>query len=196
MDFLVVSDSKLKIVLTQSDMTIYNIDPKSSDCTDPLCRRAVFSILDLAKERVGFDFGGDKILVQFYPVKEGGCEVFVTKLGILSGTSAKIVSRSDRLALLSREKLLYFFDSLESLSLASKAIMKKAKAPPKSDVYRGEGDKYFLILEEYGKGGETSEFPSVLEFGKSLPADFLVYVLEHARKLSSGDGVEKFSKIS
>jgi hypothetical protein len=161
-----------------------------------VCRRTVFSILDLAKEKVGFDSKGDKILVQFYPVKEGGCEVFVTKLGILSGNSAKIVSRSDRLALLSREKLLYCFDSLDSLILASRAIMHSAKVPPKSDVYKGDGNSYFLLLEEYGKGGETSEFPSVLEFGKSLPTDFLVYVLEHTRKLSSGDGVEKFSKLN
>lgn len=190
-----IGDSKLKIIMNSSDMEKYKIDAVNSDCTDPLCRRAVWSLMDVAREKVGFDPTGDKILVQFYPIKGMGCEVFVTKLGILSASSAKIVSRSEKVALLSREKILYMFDCKESLILAAKAIMKRTEAPPVADVYKGYLDSYYLMVEEYGKGGETCEFPSLSEFGKSLPTNFFVYVLEHAERVSHGDGIEKFSKL-
>ncbi len=195
MEFLVIGESKLKIIMSVSDVKKYGIDSLNSDCTDPLCRRAVWSVLDVARDEVGFDPSGDKILVQFYPINGGGCEVFVTKLGILSASSAKIVSRSDKVALLSRVRLLYCFDGIEPLVLAAKAIIKNTKSPPLSDVYVGQKDKYFLLIEEYGKGGEISEFPYITEFGRSLPADFLVYVLEHAEPVYKGDGVEKLSKL-
>jgi hypothetical protein len=133
--------------------------------------------------------------VQFYPTAEGGCEVFVTKLGILSGASAKIVSRSDKLALLSRERLLYSFDGKEPLILAAKAVINRCKLPPKSDLYLLSEDKYFLHVEEHGKGGESSEFPSILEFGRSIPTDFMTYLREHGTLLIKDSALERISLL-
>ncbi len=184
MDFLLIGDSKLKIIMKGEEMEKYSIDAVSSDCTDPLCRRAVWSILDEAKESVGFDPKGDKVLVQFYPLKPSGCEVFVTKLGILSGNSAKIVSKSEKIALLSRERHLYAFDGFENLKLAIKAMLKGSKAVPEGEVYSGQSDKYFLLLKEYSRGDLTPEFPCLLEFGKTLPKSFFPYVFEHTERIA------------
>lgn len=194
LEFLLIGESKLKIIMNEEDVRQYKIDTVTPDCTDPLCRRAVWSILDRAGREVGFDPSGDKVLVQFYPVKKNECEVFVTKLGILSGASARIVSRSDRLAMLSREKKLYVFEDLENLVLLSKAVYSRLGFAPVADVYRGQGERYYLLIEEYGKGGETVEFPQILEFGRCLSADFSLYLSEHAEMLAAGDGIERFSK--
>ena len=193
MEFLLIGETKLKIIMDRSDVNEYKIDVKSPDCADPACRRAVWNILDRAKKEVGFDPTGDKVLVQFYPTKNSECEVFVTKLGVLSSASAKIVSRSDRIAMLSREKNIYFFDSLESLTLASRAIKKTHSFCPAGDVYMADGGHYFLVVEEYAKGGEKFEFPQILEFGKILSADFSIYLPEHAKLIAEGDGIERFS---
>ena len=195
MEFLLISESKLKIILSESDLREYKIDTPSQDYETPTCRRAIWSILDKAKKEVGFDPTGDKVLLQFYPTKTKECEVFVTKLGVLSCASAKIVSKSDRITMLSREKKLYVFDSAEALSLAARAIRRAIGFYPRSDVYRGYGEKYFLSVVEYGKSGETAEFPQILEFGKGLSADFYAYLSEHAELIANGDGVERFSAI-
>ena len=47
-------------------------------------RRAFWSILDEAKHRTGFDAASEKVFVQVYPSKSGGCEMYVTKLGMFS----------------------------------------------------------------------------------------------------------------
>ena len=195
MEFLLIGETKLKIVVSDEEMKKYGFSAASSDTGGQGLRRAFWRVLDIAKAEVGFDPAGDKVLIQYYPIKSGGCEIFVTKLGILPEASARLVSRSNKIEILSRNRSYYAFDSLSELCAFCKAI--KISSPnsfPKSDVYH-DSDKYFLAIEEYGKGGETVEFPCILEFAKGLTAEFGVYISEHADLLSDGDGIEKFSLI-
>lgn len=196
MEFLLIGDSKLKIIMTDEDMAIFNLNT-GADYASASYRRAFWKVLDLAKEEVGFDPDGDKVLIQFYPVKSGGCEVFVTKLGILSKESARFVSRSDKVTMLSKARGCYAFEKIEDLK--SFAISVKATAPPpypNSDVYISAGGKPYLIIEEYGKGGESSEFPSILEYSRALSPDFEFFISEHLCRLTNGDAIEKISELT
>ena len=193
MEFLLVGESKLKIIMSGEEMARYKLDAQDSGTAAQ--RRAFWRVLEMAKAEVGFDPAGDKVLIQFYPTRPDGCEVFVTKLGILSGSSARLVSRSDRIAMLSKKQTLYCFDTAEDLIAAADAVKRRADTVPRADVYLGEGGKYFLSLDEYTKGGEPVEFPCILEFGRELTADFSVFVKEHYDRLADGDGIELFSSL-
>lgn len=195
MEFLLVGESKIKIVLTEEERAIYGLDAPAPDISGPGARRSFWRILDMAKKDVGFDPSGDKILIQLYPIKTGGCEIFVTKLGILPESSARLVSKSNKVAMLSKKNSLYAFDDYEDLIKAARAVRAvSGDALPQSDVFVSD-DRYFLSIEEYGKGGETLEFPCILEFGNGLAADVFVYILEHAVRLTNGDGIERFSLL-
>ena len=195
MEFLLVGESKIKIVLTEEERMSYDLDDSAPDVSGPSARRSFWRILDMAKKEVGFDPSGDKVLIQLYPIKAGGCEIFVTKLGILPDSSARIVSKSSKVAMLSKKISLYAFSELDDLIRATKAVRAiSGEVIPESDVFV-EDEKYYLAIEEYGKGGEPIEFPCILEFGIGLAADVFTYVLEHATKLTDGDGVEKFSVL-
>ena len=137
-------------------------------------------MLDLAKKEVGFDPGGEKILIQFYPVRLGGCEVFVTKLGVLSKESARVVSCSERVTMLSKTKNCYAFDTPEDLMGFLSAIESvKSSVCPNVDLYRSPSSRQYLIIEEYTKGGENAEFPDVLEFATALNSDLEYLIKEH-----------------
>ena len=195
MEFLLIGESKIKIVLTKEEAENYGLDGSSADVGGPGARRIFWRILDRARAEVGFDPCGDKVLIQLYPLKGGGGEIFVTKLGILSESSAKLVSKSDRIAMLSKKKSIYVFDSLDDIILASRAISSLLNGlSVQSDVYT-DGNRYFLSIDEYGKGGEPVEFPCILEFGTVPTADILTYITEHATLLTEGDGVEKFAVL-
>lgn len=194
MDFLLVGESKIKIVLNREEAEIHGLDKASPDVSGPVTRRAFWRILDMAKAEVGFDPAGDKVLIQLYPIKGGGCEIFVTKLGILSDSSARMVSKSDRVAMLSKRQSFYFFESLDDLINASRAVKNISGILPKSDVY-AEGDRYYLAIEEYGRGGEPAEFPCILEFAAILPEDLSDYISEHASMIAADNGIERFSSL-
>lgn len=195
MEFLLIGESKIKIVLSREEAEQYRLDTASPDVSEPGSRRSLWRILEQAQAEVGFNPAGDKVLIQLYPLKSGGCELFVTKLGILSESSARLVSRSDRIAMLSKKRTLYAFDSLEDIIGAAKAVKAVTNdLSPKSDVYT-ENDKYYLAIEEYGKGGEPIEFPCILEFGTGLTAELSNYISEHADRLTDGDGIDRFSSL-
>ena len=85
MELIMISDSKLKIMLTSEDMKEYSLDCNTLSYENTETRRAFWSILDEAKHRTGFDAASERVFVQVYPSKKGGCEMYVTKLGIFSG---------------------------------------------------------------------------------------------------------------
>ena len=102
MEVLLIGEAKMKIVLTSEEAKGYRLDLSDPAKDTQRSRRALWSVLDDARKSVSFDPSGDKVLVQLYPMKSGGCEIFVTKLGILSEASARLVSDSDRVTLLSK----------------------------------------------------------------------------------------------
>ena len=195
MEFLLIGESKIKIVLDEAETNKYRLNSSLPDISGPGARRSFWKILDMARSQVGFDPAGDKILIQLYPLSSGGCEIFVTKLGILSEASARMVARSDRVAMLSKKKSVYLFDNQEDIISAAKAVRALTDGVlPVSDIYT-DGEKYYLLIEEYGKGGEPMEFPCILEFGTGLTADISTYISEHTKRLTNGDGVEKFGML-
>ncbi len=195
MEFLMIGESKIKIVLTAAEAKKHRLNCASADVSGPGARRSFWKILDMARNEVGFDPAGDKILIQLYPLKDGGCEIFVTKLGILSDSSARTVSKSERIAMLSKKSSIYSFDNLNDMLSAARAVKARScETSLKSDVYT-DGGKYYLFIEEYGKGGEQTEFPCILEFGTGLTADASTYIFEHAKRLTNGDGIDRFSSL-
>ena len=81
MELIVISESKLKIMMTASDMAHYELENVCLDCADSHIRAAFRHIFDDARDRIGFETEGERLFIQFYASKEGGCEIFVTKLG-------------------------------------------------------------------------------------------------------------------
>ena len=78
MELILISNTKLKIMLDESDMRKYHIE-NECDCAEGSTRRAIRSLLECARDQIGFNTDGEEIFVQLYTSKQGGCELFVTK---------------------------------------------------------------------------------------------------------------------
>ncbi|MBQ7387700.1 MAG: adaptor protein MecA [Clostridia bacterium] len=176
MEFLRIGDAKIKIVLTGSELAGYGISASDDGCSAKN-RRAVWEILEEAKREVGFDPEGDKILVQFYPMRDGGCEMFVTKLGILPPSSARFVSRSERVTLISRAQRYFMFPSLFDIARAIRAIYSSELEERCATVLSGE-NTYVLVIDEIGDGGD-GELAVLREFSRPVSEELYVYALEH-----------------
>ena len=195
MEFLLIGDSKLKILLDDGEMKRYKLDSVYAETCDSGFRRSFWKILEKAKEAVGFDPGGDKVLIQFYPIQNGGCEVFVTKLGLLSDASARMVSRSNKVTMLSRKIGIYSFGTLDDVIAVCRIIsLRSERELPRSDLYCEEG-RFYLAIDEYGRGGESMEFPFVIEYGSAVPRELSSYILEHGELLAKDNAVKKFSEL-
>ena len=81
MELIIISQSKLKIMLSPPDMQHYELQADNLSCATEHTRRAFRHIFDDAKSRVGFETEGERLFVQLYASRDGGCEIFVTKMG-------------------------------------------------------------------------------------------------------------------
>ena len=80
MDVLKISDTKVKIMLTRADVKKFKLDAEKVDYNDAKTRNSIWELLDHVKKHHGWSCENNKLLIQFYPSKDGGAELFVTKL--------------------------------------------------------------------------------------------------------------------
>lgn len=190
MEFLLIADSKIKLVLTKKEIENQGIADFINGAGGREQRRRFWQLLRRAKDKVGFNFSDDKLLIQFYPTSDGGCEIFVTKLGILSPSSARLVAHSERVTLISKTEKLYLFRTLDDLIRACRSIADSVdKQKDKSSVYHSPEYGFFLLIEEYGRGDDTAEFPQLEEFGIGITASVLPYVTEHCTPIAVGNAL-------
>ena len=172
MELIVISENKLKVMLTADDMRHYNLDCDTMDSDNGPTRRAFRCILDDARAQTGFDPGKDKIFVQLYPGKSGGCEMFVTKLGTEKKDGEKPAATPQKRDPTPKEYA-YVFSSLSHLLRASRRLRGKFNGTARAFTDRGK-QEYFLILSE--------DAPFLTEYeGRKCKSREIPYILEYCR---------------
>ena len=191
MEFLVVSKTKLKAILDKEDMIKYKLDATATDSDSIATRRAFREILAVAGDEVGFDTEKDKVLIQLYPSRDGGGELFVTKLGSLTKSDMRAISDSNNVTMFSNISRLYKFENLDSLILGAKSMHCRDII---SEVYYIDG-AYFLYAEEKCESGRLSEISKLCEFAQRLPEKLIPYIKEQGKMIFSGEAIAKLSAL-
>ena len=171
-------DNKLKIVLTSEDCADVGIDTTLSDFSTNEIRLAIRSVLNLAGKECGFFAEGEKILAQLYPLPDGGCEIFVTKLRAESARACAAVRDLEGLTTIEEQRGAYFFKDSDTLLSAARAIYREGID---CDLYSCDDGGYYISIVENFDGG-LSEFEVLTEYGeraRTLP----VYVISERGKL-------------
>ena len=177
-------------------MEKYSLNVNDVDYNDPKTRTKVWKILDYVKKDYGFDSEGDKLLIQFYPSKDGSAELFVTKLTGLSRGNERFMSKSVNVTMLDSKRTMYNFVSLSDLIRASK-IINGSKSIKDSELFYSDTEGYYLEITERGatRLGQICEFAILLEFAAKTPEEKIPYITEHCTKLTDGSAVEQLSRL-
>ena len=197
LDILKISDSKVKIMLSATDAKAYGINTAEPDYKDEKTKSGVWSILDEAKARIGFSHEGHKLLIQFYPSKDGGAEIFVTRLENLPDKSERLLSRATDMTMLEKSFSIYKFSDLGDLIRLCRIIGRK-DCIGKSELYFDSAEGYYLRLEERGvsKYGGICEFAVLLEFADKIRSERMPYIREHSELLMEKCAVQRLSELS
>lgn len=179
-----IREDKLKVLLTPFDMMKYELTCEKLDYDNTETRKAIWSILDFAKQETGFDAAIGKIRIEVYPEKSGGCAIYITKLrsGDLSShepmneTIAKTTPPSGKIT------VVYQFKETDSLIRVCRFLSHRG--------YRDESSAFFETLEK----GELRYF---LEIRESVPTSpkktkYLrenLFIEEFGEKLESEESV-------
>ena len=184
MDLILINDSKLKIILTQDDMASYDLTCDSIDYDNTETRRAFWDILDAAKRQTGFDAASEKVYVQVYPSKSGGCEMYVTKLkmgGIAVSEKRPAMTVAGRQC----EESVYRFSDLDTLCGACTYLQRGGYGGGSVWNDRQSGSYYLYI----GSLGEH-DGAVMSEYGDRSCTDASLWLREHCDCICAQSGVE------
>ncbi len=201
MEYIRISDSKLKIICESNDLSAYGICADSLEYGNAQTRSFLEEILEQAKYKLGFETKRHRILVQVYPSLDGGCEIFVNRLESLKSNEdeSKDADESPKKAPRIDEKL-FFFDSLDPLLEVCKRLYAKG-FEKRSSAFFLENEGYFLRLELEGELDEyqipdLNEYSFILEFGEAENASKRTpYLKEYGRCICRSGAVETLGQI-
>ncbi len=193
MEVIRISNQKLKVMLSDEDMRHYEIQSCSKDYGDAEIRRALSKILFDADKETDFNVAKDRIYIEIFPDKDGGCEMFVTKLGEREKKEARGKTQEKRLHL-------YIFPDIPTLLLICKKLH-AAGYTGESFAYKDEKNSFCLLLYErpgnnFSADKGVSEYAFLTEYGKRKNGVFSVaYVREHGSLISEKNAIETLALL-
>ena len=223
MELIPINESKLKIMLDESDMKEYNIGDEA-DCANNETRLAIRNILDRARDQIGFNTEGSEIFVQLYTSKRGGCELFVTKSSFSPEREEEIAKQVDRRNKKSKRtsdgsdtcqaltvrgetqirsgkgefgRMIFSFETLDDLCAVCRILFSMSLSIM-SHAYKGEDDDFYLVLENASTAAYTrlDKLTFILEFGARERADHVsTYLCEHATLICEGNAIATLAEF-
>ena len=206
MEWIRISESKLKIMLSAEDAKRYALDCNTADFADDATRTVFREILTEVRSETGFDATEDKVYIQMYPSKSGGCELFVTKMGLLLSNGqtddrspVKRASTARPLLAPRREarqrQCAFVFGELEHLLALCRRM--SALYTGESQIWKSERGSWWLILCDGGDPFSLREdFRFAREYGTQANADEVrAYLSEHGTCLCAKNGIAVFARL-
>lgn len=200
MELIKINDSKLKVILSGTDLEEFDLDTDTLDYGNTETKRMFWEILNHAKHAVGFDTDGVRVLVQLYPCRSGGCEMYITKIGAACADCAEE----------QEEPLLHYkpshhpdgtggrtgvfgFDTVEWLITVCRRLRGIGYGGD-SAAYRGDDSRYYLFLDGLDATGylPLDEYSFITEYGTAENVEALRSFLgEHGRAVCPRGAVEQ-----
>lgn len=207
MELIKINDQKLKIMLTPSDMTQYELNADCIVGDSEQMHKSFRLLLEEVRRQIGFDFDDRRISVQFFPSREGGCEMFVSSiLPSASGEERKKLPARIGNALTVRGNKgsgsfqrdgAYRFDTMDVLLRACHRL-RGIGYIGESAAYRDERNFYYLLFRTRSSSPFTvpEELGFLVEYGKIENAAMLrLYFREHGDLICAPDAVERLGVL-
>jgi len=178
MELIIISESKIKLMLTSSDMEEYSSDEDAG--------HVVRSIMSDVKRKYGYSGMDGRIFVQMYLSKGGGCEMFVTKLEERAADTGRIFMRANEERTITElgrymfggraHHVIYSFETMEYMLQTCLGLWKSGYAGESfAYVDRARRVYYLLLNRETHIAGEN--------LGSLCPSRTYYYINEHCDML-------------
>lgn len=194
MNFLKIGKNKLKVILDEDDLKRFHLEEIDADTNLSAYKHRLMKIIEIAEQNNVFFAGGDKLLLQFYPIKNGG-ELFVTRLSILTAPQQNIISKSENLTTASPFHSAYFFNSINDAVALAKSICSRCEPPVSSALYITEDGSAVIDIEESSDNDENLDFTEASEFSDHISTDFFIYLREHSIPVYKKNAIKELSRL-
>lgn len=200
MEIILISESKLKVMLTSEDLADFSLCAESLDYANTETKRMFWDILGRAKQSVGFDTDGHRVLVQLFPSRDGGCEMFISRLGAVCRSEGTQENPDEAVSIISPGKgsahttrprthtktvSAFGFDTMERMITVCRRLS-SLSYEGESEAYLGDDQRCYLFLSDMDVSSylPLDEYSFIGEYGTPENVSALRhFVGEHARPI-------------
>lgn len=203
MRFLQIDGQSIQISLGAPDMKELGISFDEMDYENTATRRAVWQVLDRARDKTGFDAAKGRIEIRAVASRGGGCELFVKRtLGDFGGDGVAYTKENIRTSIEKSEReecVCYRFDSLKDLACACRHVAAREFEGKSAAYFDDCGSGYYLVLRDAERKPALPRFVRSLsflsEFGTLCSAPCAdSYIAEHCKCICERDAVKIISE--
>lgn len=151
MEIIEINKENYKIILSESDLVSFGTDSKRFTSDYESSKIALSAILIKLHEENGITSKPDSMLVQFFPSKSGGGELFLSYKK-KEYYSKRVFNRNPN----SSRLYTAVFDSLDDMILLLRRFRNDAYFP-KSDLFYG-GSHYILCIYQNNAAGDLPDY--------------------------------------
>ncbi|MBE6687824.1 MAG: adaptor protein MecA [Ruminococcaceae bacterium] len=184
-----LNENEIKITLSKEDLSELDLTLRTIDYNTTKTRKAIWEIFDRAKDQTGFDAAKNKIYIKLYPLSDGGCEMYVSKLTGKNDISfdrlpAYSASRRDLRA--SGTDAAFRFNDFSELYDACVSI----KPHTDTALYEDKNGCFILLLKKATVS--SAHLHRWEEFGNRIKTKYITaYLDEHCKKIIQSCAVQK-----
>jgi len=208
MELIRISNHKLKIMLTPTDMRHFDLNAATFGEDRVQMHRAFRLLLAEIRRQTDFDADDNSISVQYFPSREGGCEMFISQLSPVEKTeetsgselphshekpSRKRASAESYL----RECAYCFVNMHDLLSVCHR--LSSLGYDGESHAFRDDDGRYYLFLSVRAQSpfAIPDELSFLVEYGSiECPGFQKSYLSEHGHSIASKNAVHQLGALA
>ena len=204
MELIRINDRKLKIMLTATDMLHFEMNADRLGEDSEQMRRSFRLLMREVRRKIAFDLDDRRVSVQYFPSREGGCEMFVSSLPqnedkkrSLAAVPAAPLPVKPQKAQSFRRESAYRMKEIGDLLRACERL-RASRFCGESRAYRDRRGGYFLLVGFVS--ASPVRFPEEIsflsEYGELCNlTQIRIYIREHA-SLISERAVEELASLA
>ena len=204
MELIRISEGKLKIMLTPTDMHQFELSTDNFCNSSEQMHRSFRLLLDEVKRQSGFEADDHSISVQYFPSREGGCEMFISNLSGDKNQSSCALTPAQGMQPSTRSRgsfcrsFAYRFDGMGELLSVCRRLLPMDYISA-SSAWRDDAGRYYLFLSTYASSpfATPEELYFVVEYGHvENAAQLRLYLAEHGTTVCAEDAVGTLGAIA
>ena len=204
MELIRISEGKLKIMLTPMDMRQFELNNDNFYDDSEKMHRSFRLLLDEVRRQSGFEADDHRISVQYFPSREGGCEMFISNLSgdrdrtTCALTPAQGMQPATRTRGSFCRSFAYRFEGLGELLSVCRRLLPMDYIN-NSSAYRDDAGRYYLFINTFAASpfATPEELYFVVEYGKmENAAQLRLYLAEHGAVVCAENAVGTLGAIA
>ena len=204
MELIRISDSKLKIMLTPVDMRQFELNTDTFYDDGEQMHRSFRLLLDEVKRQSGFEADDHRISVQYFPSREGGCEMFISNLSGEREHSSCALTPALGMQPATRTRgsfcrsFAYRFEGLDELLSVCRRLLPMDYISA-SSAWRDDMGRYYLFINTFAASpfATPEELYFVVEYGSvENAAQLRLYLAEHGAVVCAEDAIGTLGAIA